>query len=278
MTNDSVGKQKKELTQNPYISRMENTGRTTEDLKFEYQVSHSQYSLYFNAILIIVSVSIVITSYIIANLDSIEIDNGSMYLCMGSSSLGCIIGVSFCLYNAWWKTKHIGPMLEKYSIYSESKRTAEKRQFDYFRSLYVSLMQLGYEKNAAARTFMQCSSLFAVSFISLIIGSIVKIEPFWIAIVCYVCLIIKVIWDKMALKKYSIFIVRHSILFIDAVNNVFYEERFENLRETMEFSLLVSRKRRTPKIVMDSVMKNLEKYQAREKKKKAKKAAKHRPS
>jgi len=276
MTVNSQNPSKKDHAQNPYVSRMEKTGRTTGDLKFEYQTLHTQYSLYFNAILIIVSVSIVIASYIIANLDSMEIDNGSMYLCMGSSSFGCIIGVSFCLYDTWWKNKLVEPISEKYSIYSESKRTAEKRQFDYFRSLYISVMQMGYEKNMAAKAFLLCAFLFAVSFISLIIGSVVKIQPFWIVIACYACLIIKTVLDKITLKKYSKFITRHSILFVDAVKNIFYEEGFKDLRETIEFTLLITRKRKTSKFIIDFFMKEIDKYKTREEKKKAKKASKHR--
>jgi len=219
---------------------MKKTGKTIEDLKFECQIAHSQFTTYFNAILLVAGLTIAITPFMISNIGTVNIAYTTETICLLSTSLGCIIGGAYCIYGILRKSKNVEYIMKKYSLVSLCEISDEKRRFNYFRMLYISHMQIGYKVRRISIIFALCISLFAFGFTLLVLNSLFPVNPILTFIIIYATLFIIIYLQiKTLIKNYSLINENVEIL-IYIIKNVFFEEKFENLKDLLKFAMLIA--------------------------------------
>jgi len=233
-----------EPDKNDYESRMKKTGNTIDDLKFEFGVAHSQHTTYSNAILIVIGLTIAITPLIISNMGPFCPAFTSATICLLSTSVGCIIGVAYCIYDIIWRHKQIDSVMEKYSLFSEHEISDEKMKFNYFRLMYISNLQIATETALASIAFCLCIFLFGVGFTLLVVDSIYTLYPFFTLsfLLAFFVIISYYLLSRLNKKTYTT-IYNNSKRNFDAMSNIFYEEVFKNYGDVIKFMVLISQKK-----------------------------------
>jgi len=220
--------------------KVEKMGKTISDLRFECNALLSQYQMYFNAIILVIGLTIAITSYIITGTKSFDTSNTAALASIGSTSLGSIIGMVYCFHDAGLKTKDT-KFLKKYAVYQKEETTDEKRYFIRYRATYIALLQITLKKQSIAVVFRICTFLFVIGFIFYIIDSQASVNYLILIALLYVLPIAYTIWDRMRFKRFKIIIGESKKDFFDAICNLFYEEGFENFENALLYTVEIAR-------------------------------------
>ena len=238
-----------------YDSIMKETEKTMDDLRFEYNVHLSQYSMYLNAVVIIVGFTIAITSYVVINTDSFTSLDMAAIVCLSSTILSGIIGTTYCLYDMYWKAK-IDPFLKRHAYRTEGM-TDEKRRFIGFRKMFISVMQIEAEKEMASSAFRWCTLFFVLGFVFFTISSLISADhPLLIFLLC-VPIIIVAVWNEMELKGLKKIVRNSGYAPYDLIRGLFFEEKLDGLEETVAFSYLVSRKKECNREMINTLAKKV---------------------